>query len=102
MDKRVCLRDYAGIKKEVIIPDFEDVVRLGVLIISGDEVLLAFYKNGNYKEFDSSNDRTINFYDGSCNLPLDKVDEFSDMDCSSCEVADYFRQLNEREDKVND
>ena len=99
MDKRVCLRDYAGIKKEVIIPDFEEVVELRVEVISGDEILKVLYKNGEHKKFDSSDG---SFYDGEYYIPLDMVEEFSNSDCSSYEVADYFRQLNEREERNND
>ena len=86
----------------MIIPDFEEVVELRVEVISGDEILKVLYKNGGQKEFDSSDDRCLDCYDGNYYIPLDMVDEFSNMECNSYEVADYFRKLNEKEEKNND
>ena len=102
MDKKVCIRDYRGVKKEIIILGFEEVVELSVKVISGDEILNVLYKNGKSKKFDSSDYRHMAFYDDGYNIPLDMVDEFSNMECNSYEVADYFRKLNEKEEKNND
>ena len=93
MDKKVYIRDYDCRKKEIIIPDFEDVVELEVMVISGDEILAVLYKNGRIKKFDSSDDRFVSYYDGSYIVPLDKVDEFSAMDCDSYSVFEYFADL---------
>ena len=57
------LLNYLGEPVEVDIGDFNNVARMTMEVISGDEVLNVMYKNYDVKIFDSSDDRTINFHD---------------------------------------
>lgn len=90
MDKKVFIRDYTDHKTEVAIKDFEKVLRLDVEIITGDEVLTVTYKDGAKISFDSCDRRISDYYDANYELPLDKVDEFSNFDGSSYHCAELF------------
>lgn len=57
------LLNYRGVPVEVDIGDFNNVARMNMEVVSGDEVLKVMYKNYDVKIFDSSDDRTINFHD---------------------------------------
>lgn len=57
------LLNYRGVPVEVDIGDFNNVARMTMDVVSGDEVLNVVYKNYNVKIFDSSDDRTMNFHD---------------------------------------
>ena len=57
------LFNYHGVPVEVDIGDFNNVARMTMDVVSGDEVLNVMYKNCNVKIFDSSDDRTMNFHD---------------------------------------
>jgi hypothetical protein len=61
--KTIKLMDYAGTKKSIVIDNFEDVVRLTIEVVSGDEILHVLYNNYDIKEYDSSNDRMMDFAD---------------------------------------
>lgn len=80
MHKTVTIRDYGTKRTKVVIKDFENVSSIFVCVISGDEVLYVIYKDGHIERFDSSNDRITDYYDGGYNVPLDKLDAFSDCD----------------------
>lgn len=77
MDKKITIVDFEGTKKEVAIKDFKNVIAITVSVKSGDETLLVIYKDGKTDYFDSSDCRFMGFDDGTYNLPLDKIDEFS-------------------------
>ena len=57
------LLNYRGVPVEVDIGDFNNVARMTMDVVSGDEVLNVMYKNYDVKIFDSSDDRTMNFHD---------------------------------------
>ena len=57
------LLNYRGVPVEVDIGDFNNVARMTMEVVSGDEVLNVMYKNYDVKIFDSSDDRTMNFHD---------------------------------------
>lgn len=45
--------------------DFNKVDEITVTILSGDEVLDILYLDGSSEQFDSSNDRITNYFDGT-------------------------------------
>ena len=98
MDKRIILRDYKDNKKEFIIKDFENVEDIFIDIISGDEVAYICYKDNTEIEFDSSEDRIMNFYDYQYQLPLELIDMFSDFNGSSYNCKTYIEKLTEEGD----
>lgn len=57
------LSNYRGVPVEVDIGDLDNVARMTMDVVSGDEVLHVLYKNYDVKIFDSSDDRTMNFHD---------------------------------------
>lgn len=91
MNKEIYIRDYSDKKVPITIPNFEDVIKIIVEIISGDEVLTVLYRDYSTKKFDSSGCRMQNFYDDEYELPLDKIDEFSDFVGTSYDCDDMFR-----------
>ena len=94
MDKEIYIRDYARKKKKVIIPQFENVKRISVQILSGDEILNVVYSDCSTKRFDSCDCRTADYYDGEYNLPLNKVDEFSNFGGSSYDCSGLFDEYD--------
>lgn len=90
MDKMVYIRDYNDTKKAVTINSFEDVEKITVSIQSGDEILTVYYKDLSTVDFDSSDCRLMNFFDGEYELPLDKIDDFSAFDGSSYDCERKF------------
>ena len=60
--------DYKNSVTEVDVGDIKDIRSMVVDVVTGDEILKVTYKDGTFKTFDSSNDRTRNFYDGNYEL----------------------------------
>ena len=60
--------DYKSRGKEVDVGELKDIRKMTVDVITGDEILNVTYKDGSYKRFDSSDDRTRAFYDGNYEL----------------------------------
>lgn len=96
MDKRVLLRDYMDRKIQAVITDFEKVELIGVLIITGDEILVVRYKDEHTEWIDSSDDRIANYFDGLYELPLDMVDAFSEFEGSSYDCESYISELKKK------
>ena len=64
--------DYANSAKEIELRD--DLKLLVVRVITGDEVIWAYYKDGTTESFDSSDCRTDDFNDGLYIVDTDKLD----------------------------
>lgn len=96
MNKRLILVDYKDNRKEFDIPNFEEVLSIVIEVISGDEVANVLYKNGDIKTFDSSDDRIIDYFDCFCLVPLDKIEEFNNLQGSSYDRAEMAARLWER------
>ena len=79
MKKTIVIRDYEDKPTHIEIDDFENAVAIFCKILSGDEVITVVFKDGSTKEFDSSNDRIMGFYDGEYSIPLARIDEFNAM-----------------------
>lgn len=61
---KIKILDWNSRGKEVEIGKIEKVMAMYIQVISGDEVLCVFDKKGNIHRFDSSDTRTMNYYDG--------------------------------------
>lgn len=65
--KEIEIMDYRGKKTTIKIRNFNDVVKLQVEVISGDEVLHILYKDYSQETYDScymlNNSRMINYFD---------------------------------------
>lgn len=57
------LMDYAGGSKTFEIGDIENIARITIRVITGDEIATVIYKDYSSKEFDSSYDRMIDYFD---------------------------------------
>lgn len=66
--KELEIMDYRCIKVPVKIENFEEVVRLTIEVVSGDEILHILYKDYTEKEYDScymlGDFRITGYYDG--------------------------------------
>ena len=77
MEKLVCIRDFEGVKTYVYLPKFEEVSFITITVASGDEIMSVHYKDKSVVEYDSSSTRRVKFHDGSYEVPLNWLDEFS-------------------------
>lgn len=64
MEKTIKLLDYKGTPTEITIKDFENVKEFVFQIISGDGILEVVYNDNHVENFDSSNNRVLDFHDG--------------------------------------
>ena len=79
MDKHLIIYDYICTPVEIVIPNYENVVAASCEVLSGDEVLTITYKDGSQKTYDSSNCRLQGYYDGEVNIPLEHLEEISEI-----------------------
>lgn len=63
MKKIITIMDYDNRKRNITIKNFEDVVRIQIEVISGDEILNILYKDYSTESYDSSNCRMVNYND---------------------------------------
>ena len=63
MIKSIKIMDYTNRKKCIKIEDFENVVKLRIEVISGDEILHVLYKDYTIKKYDSCDERIMDFHD---------------------------------------
>lgn len=96
MKKRVFLRNYTGKKIAIKIPDFEKITCMMVQIVSGDEILLVEYDDQRTAEYDSSDDRMVDFLDDWYNLPKEFINEFSKFEGLPYECAEYINNLKRK------
>ncbi len=89
MEKIIEIMDYKDDKKKVKIDNFEDVVRLEIEVISGDELLYILYKDYSVMKYDSSDCRRLEYNDSFyCIYDITKD-------------IDYLERWNERIDSYN-
>lgn len=82
MKKIINIMDYQGKKSKVKIDNFENVVKLEIEVLSGDEVLYVLYKDYSTEKYDSSDFRTMDYNDGfyciyDTTKNVDYIDEWS-------------------------
>ena len=54
-----CNEFHTGVDLE----NLDDILRIDIEVLSGDEIARIIYKNGDMKEFDSNKERTMDFED---------------------------------------
>lgn len=71
--RKLVLMDYANEKVEIPIDldDLNEIKGIKIRVITGDEVAIVLWKNGQTKAYDSSNCRFESFFDGSYQLYSD-------------------------------
>lgn len=57
------LMDYQSKKVTFDIGNIEDIVKIVIEVLTGDEVATVLYRNYNIKKFDSSYERMTDYYD---------------------------------------
>lgn len=61
----ITLFDFESETKTFDIGDLDSISEIEILVLSGDEIALVWYKDHTSKQFDSSDSRIIDYYDGS-------------------------------------
>lgn len=64
MKKVITIRDFDNKKTKIKIDNFEDVVRMNIEVVTGDEILYVLKKDYTQEEYDSGKCRIVDFYDG--------------------------------------
>lgn len=65
MNKELILLDYDcnECHTGIDLAHLDDILRIDIEVLSGDEIARVLYKNGDMEEFDSSEDRIIDYAD---------------------------------------
>lgn len=68
--RNLVLMDYANKKVEtpIDLDDLNDIEEIEIRVITGDEIAIVLWKNGQTKAYDSSGCRFESFFDGSYQL----------------------------------
>ena len=63
--KQLMLLDYDcnEFPTGIDLDDLDDILRIDIEVVSGDEIARIIYKNGDMKQFDSNNERMVDFAD---------------------------------------
>lgn len=93
MDKQLIIYDYNDTPVGITIPNYEDVVAASCKVLSGDEILTITYKDGSQKTYDSSDCRLQGYYDGEVNIPLDHLEEISEIP-NSYDMLEHYGDLD--------
>lgn len=73
--------DYSGnkVKTTIDLNKLEDIQRIEIEVVTGDEICRVQYKDGKREKFDSSNCRMTDYYDGEYTL-YDVIDNTNLID----------------------
>lgn len=73
--------DYSGdkVKTTIDLNKLEEIQRIEIEVVTGDEICRVQYKNGKKEKFDSSKCRMSDFYDGEYTL-YDVIDNTNLID----------------------
>ena len=92
---KIAILDYKDRVKEVNV-ELKDIRRMFVTVVTGDEILHVIYKNGDEEIFDSSSDRTRDFYDGDYELYNTDIEpEINELDNPEWLNRDNYSYLRE-------
>lgn len=80
MIKDIVLVDYEGTRHNYQIENFDKVISITVIILTGDEVAEIEYEDGHSIRFDCGENRLIGFYDGSYVVPKEEIDNWSNTE----------------------
>ena len=73
--KRIRIYDYSGDPTIVELKD-SPILLMTMKEVTGDEVLVVRYEDGSRQVFDSSNCRTMSFYDGEYDIIGEDIEKF--------------------------
>lgn len=90
---KIRLVDYQGIRKEFELKDVPKYIY--ILVVSGDEVAHITYNDNSNDIFDTSDCRHINYYDGEYTLPIEKLEEFNNLEGGSYDRRDICYEWEE-------
>lgn len=98
----ITILNYEDEKKEVEIGELKDIRSMKISVVTGDEILHVTYKDGTEKEFDSSDDRRKDFYDGDYELyNADTEPEINELENEEWKNRDHYSYLNKYGDTSN-
>lgn len=63
--EEIIIMDYQNNQSLIVIPNLDEVASLRITVMTGDEILKVTYKNGTEETYDSSDSRTLDYYDGA-------------------------------------
>lgn len=90
--------DYKDDRIPAYIGDIENIDYIEVKVLSGDEVITVWYKDGTYKDdLDSSQCRLKDYYDGEYKVPSKQIEKWSNMSGSSYDRMERFIESEEVE-----
>lgn len=75
--------DYKDERKQIEIGEINQIDYIHVEVFTGDEIIEVYYKDGTEKEFDSSEFRLTDYFDGEYDVDQKDIEKWSDMDGSS-------------------
>lgn len=87
--------DYKDERIKVDIGDIENIDYIHVDVLTGDELITAWYKDGTYKDLDSSQCRLKDYYDGEYEVPSEQIEKWSNMPGSSYDRMERFIEILE-------
>ena len=90
---KIVLVDYQGTRKEFELKDIPK--EIFIYVITGDEVTHIIYEDGSTDDFDTSDCRHINYYDGEYALPVEKLEEFNKLEGDSYDRMDICYEWEE-------
>lgn len=91
INKEIWLRDYTDTKRKFEITNWDNVSKIYINVISGNEVMEVVYKDKSIVKIDSSPNRFVDVLHDSYELPLEKIDEFSDFVGSTYDMASIIK-----------
>ena len=77
---KIKLFDHQDYACEFEIGNLEDISRIDICVLSGDEVATVYYKDYDRETFDPSDDRCVDFFDAHYELYVDgRVNRLEDL-----------------------
>ncbi len=89
--------DYKDERIKVDIGDIENIDYIQVEILSGDEVITVWYKDGTCDYRDSAVYRGKDYYDDDYEVPSEQIEKWSNMPGSSYDRMERFIESEEVE-----
>jgi hypothetical protein len=87
----ITIYDYASREKEITLPD-KEIIEIVVTVLSGDETGYIEFADGAKVEFDASDTRFTDFYDGCYTVKGERIQKWTDFKPSGTRTASYERQ----------
>ena len=89
---KTTIYDYDNKPHEVELKD-DAIKYIMVTVISGDEVIEVYYKDGSCEKFDSSNNRQIDYFDGVYLVSEEDIKKWLNFEFSGIRTNSYERQI---------